>query len=60
MTIHRFFIGPESIDEERGTVLCQSQKLAKQVRRVLRLENGAPLDILDGQCNIYHCVLADI
>jgi len=60
MTIHRFFIGPESIDEEQGTVLCQSQKLAKQVRKVLRLENGAPLDILDGHGNIYHCILADI
>jgi 16S rRNA (uracil1498-N3)-methyltransferase len=57
MTIHRFFIGPQFIDEEKGIILCQSRNLVKQVRKVLRLENGDRLDILDGQGSVYHCIL---
>jgi len=57
MTIHRFFIDPQFINEEKGVVLCRSEKLVKQARKVLRLENGDRLDILDGQGNIYHCIL---
>ncbi len=60
MTTHRFFIAPQFINEERGEILCQSQKLVKQIRKVLRLENGDQVDVLDGQGNIYHCILANI
>ena len=60
MTIHRFFIAPQFIDQESGNVLCQSRKLVKQIRKVLRLENGDRVDVLDGQGNIYHCVLENV
>jgi len=60
MTIHRFLIARQFIDEERGTVRCQSKKLVRQIRKVLRLENGNQVDVLDGQGNVYHCVLQNV
>lgn len=60
MNIHRFFIAPEFIDEEKGIIVCRSDKLVRQVRKVLRLENGQEIAVLNGQGNIYHCILANI
>ena len=57
MNIPRFFINPKYINTEEGTVFCQDAKLAKQIRKVLRLGNGDRLDILDSQGYIYHCIL---
>ncbi len=57
MNIPRFFIEHKHIDIPQGMVLCQDAKLVKQVRKVLRLENGDRLDILDSQGYIYHCLL---
>jgi 16S rRNA (uracil1498-N3)-methyltransferase len=57
MTIHRFFIAPQFIHKENGTIVYQSPKLVKQIRKVLRLENGDRLDVLDGNGNIYHCTI---
>jgi 16S rRNA (uracil1498-N3)-methyltransferase len=57
MTIPRFFIDLKFIDEASRTIVCPDAKLVKQIRKVLRLENGAKLDLLDGKGNIYHCIL---
>ena len=60
MTIHRFFIAPQYIDEEQGTIGYRSQKLVKQIHKVLRLENGDKIAVLDGRGNIYHCILQSV
>ncbi len=57
MTIPRFFIEPQLVDEPNNSITCQDAKLIKQVLKVLRLENGAKIDFLDGKGNIYHCIL---
>ena len=57
MNTPRFFIDSKFINEASQTITCQDVKLAKQIRKVLRLENGAKIDILDGKGNIYHCLL---
>ena len=60
MNIPRFIIGPQFIDQDRHAVICQSAKLVRQVRKVLRLGNGDRVEIIDGQGNIYHCLLENI
>lgn len=57
MNTPRFFIEPIFINESLQTIACQDAKLVKQVRKVLRLENGNRVDILDGLGHIYHCLL---
>lgn len=57
MSIPRFFIKPECINEPKGLVICQDAKLIKQIHKVLRLENGAKIDFLNGTGKIYHCIL---
>ncbi len=57
MNIPRFFIDCQLIGEAAHTIALKDVKLVKQIRKVLRLENGAKIDILDGKGNIYHCSL---
>ncbi len=57
MNIPRFFIEAKYINKQQKTVFCQDAKLTKQIRKVLRLGNGSKIDVLDGNGNIYHCLL---
>ena len=57
MNIPRFLIDCQFIDESQSSITLKDAKLIKQIRKVLRLEKGSPLDILDGKGNIYHCHL---
>ncbi len=57
MNIPRFFIAHQLIKEPTESIALQDAKLIKQIRKVLRLENGSRIDILDGKGNIYHCIL---
>ncbi len=58
MNIPDSLLPPNLLTKDKVTVICQSPKLVKQIRKVLRLENGDHVDIVDGQSNIYHCVFA--
>ena len=60
MNIHRFFIQSSFIDETNQIITCHDSKLVKQIYKVLRLENGDKIDILDGRGNIYHCCLQNL
>jgi 16S rRNA (uracil1498-N3)-methyltransferase len=57
MNIPRFFIDSKLIEEAVPIIVLRDAKLVKQIRKVLRLDNGARIDILDGKGNIYHCRL---
>jgi 16S rRNA (uracil1498-N3)-methyltransferase len=55
MTVHRFFVAPEDAPPIDRFPLPES--IAHQVRRVLRLRDGAPLVLLTGDGNQVSCRL---
>lgn len=60
MTVPRFFIPKEHIDNHQGKVLYQNSELCKQISKVLRFRQGEALDILDGEGRLYHCHLDNL
>ena len=55
MTVHRFFVAPESV---RGDRFAVPESIEHQVRRVLRLRDGASLVLLTGDGGEVVCRLA--
>lgn len=57
MTVPRFFIQPSAIDSQTAKIVCEDERLCRQVNNVLRLRPGEALDFLDGQGSLYRCRL---
>ncbi|HEY9869354.1 MAG TPA: RsmE family RNA methyltransferase [Candidatus Obscuribacterales bacterium] len=53
----RFFLPREAIDTEAATVSLTDAALVNQLRAVLRLKAGEEILVLDGQGNLYRCLL---
>lgn len=53
----RFFLPVEAIDTEAATVSLTDAALVNQLRAVLRLKAGEEILVLDGQGNLYRCLL---
>jgi 16S rRNA (uracil1498-N3)-methyltransferase len=53
----RFFIAPSCIDQESGQARCDEPGLSHQVRNVLRLKEGDPVQLLDGLGHIWQAKL---
>lgn len=58
MTIARFFVKPEAI--QNGQIILSDKGLISQISKVLRLNSGSRVDILDGSGNVYLCVIKSI
>ncbi len=54
MTVHRFFVDPEAIEDDSFAVPAQ---IAHQVTRVLRLRDGEEMVLLDGRGSAVRCRL---
>lgn len=55
MQIPRFFIDSQSFDRDVSAVLIDDPKLVHQIVRVLRLGVGAPVILLNGKGDLFHC-----
>lgn len=55
MQIPRFFIDSDSINENVSAALIDDPKLVHQIARVLRLGKGAPVILLNGTGDLFHC-----
>jgi 16S rRNA (uracil1498-N3)-methyltransferase len=53
----RFFLPAEAIDTKAATVSLTDAALVNQLRAVLRLKAGEEILVLDGQGNLYRCLL---
>ena len=56
-TMHRFFVSPEVVATSSVTLTGDQ---AHQVRRVLRLQPGAEVALLDGSGWVYRCAVASV
>lgn len=56
----RFFQPPQAIDTKAGVVSIGDERIASQIRRVLRLKAGDEILILDGMGNLYRCALTSL
>lgn len=57
MQLSRFFIQPEKIDAAAGTAVIDDAKQMHQILKVLRLNKGSRLLLLDGKGNLFKCVI---
>jgi 16S rRNA (uracil1498-N3)-methyltransferase len=55
MQIPRFFIDSESYNENSSGALIDDPKVVHQIARVLRLGIGAPVILLNGKGDLFHC-----
>ncbi len=55
MQIPRFFIDSSSYNESVSAARIDDPKLVHQIARVLRLGAGAPVILLNGQGDLFHC-----
>ncbi len=54
--MHRFFLPPEACQQE---LVALSDDDGRHAARVLRVNPGDPIEILDGAGNVLHCVVTD-
>ena len=57
--MHRFFIGPEELNKEKGKALIGGEA-ARHLSRVLRLQRGDSIIVADGAGNAYWSIITDI
>lgn len=55
MQIPRFFIDSSNINENVSLAMIGDPKLVHQIARVLRLGKGAPVILLNGSGDLFHC-----
>ncbi len=60
MTIHRFIVAKQYIDEANGLINLTNPNQVHQISRVLRAKPGETFELLDGDGNLYICILSQI
>jgi 16S rRNA (uracil1498-N3)-methyltransferase len=60
MSIQRFFVDKDFIDEAQGQIVLASAKQVNQICHVLRLRVGSHICVLDGQGAVYACELEQL
>lgn len=60
MTIHRFIVAKQYIDEANARITLTNQNQVHQISRVLRAKTGETFELLDGDGNLYICILSQI
>lgn len=60
MTVHRFIVAKEYIDEANALVTLTNAGQVHQISKVLRAKPGQILQILDGEGNLYICSLQQL
>lgn len=60
MTIHRFIVSKRHIDEANARITLTNANQVHQISRVLRAKPGETFELLDGDGNLYICILSQI
>ncbi len=60
MTIHRFIVSKRHIDEANARITLTNPNQVHQISRVLRAKPGESFELLDGDGNLYICILSQI
>lgn len=60
MTIHRFIVSKRHIDEANACITLTNPNQVHQISRVLRAKPGEIFELLDGDGNLYICILSQI
>lgn len=60
MTIHRFIVAKQYIDEANARITLTNPGQVHQITRVLRAKPGDTFELLDGDGNLYICILSQI
>jgi 16S rRNA (uracil1498-N3)-methyltransferase len=60
LRIPRFFIPPESIQPEQSLINLSDRGVIEQISKVLRLDVGNQIDLLDGFGKIYRCSITSV
>lgn len=58
MTVHRFIVAKEYIDEASALITLTNAGQVHQITKVLRARAGQTLEILDGEGNLYICSIS--
>ncbi len=60
LRIPRFFISPDSFIHEQQQVILSDRGVIEQISKVLRLDVGNEIDLLDGAGKIYRCSITSL
>lgn len=60
MTIHRFIVAKQYIDEANARITLTNSNQVHQISRVLRAKPQDTFELLDGDGNLYICILSQI
>ena len=60
MTIHRFIVAKQYIDEANARITLTNPSQVHQITRVLRAKPKDTFELLDGDGNLYICILSQI
>jgi len=60
MTIHRFIVAKQHIDAANRLINLTNQNQVHQITRVLRAKPGETFEALDGDGNLYICIISQI